>query len=538
MHSSLRASTLNALPFSSRRLAQAAAAGSFPQLKQFRQKILNDKTRMLLMLPVVYILLDPGRIPTPERLNASLEHPDTLADHTGNVIAIAMLAWDILIWDVLETTSIPPDAASDLWPRLWAWFQFMDMYRDHLSGMHPLSGGSEKEMLSDVVSFAWRFAEHRPTIDRITTTPGLYAVATRTWSSLLEGTELREHELFAILTIITPSLGSDPDMLEQLAEGAGGSFVDLASLVTKHFHRVVGKGDIHVTGNAALLALRFLDTFVARIEEVVTEDLDARHFFLELLRKDVIQCLFHTVLTLCGTPDPSEGINRCFVLLRRILRHRPTMGIILDEALGRGLHVFLRSIIHCGLSDLSATHDNLNSFLLLFLPSSTIHHRTLLLMQIALKDLHYLTSTVTFQESVIFRNWTYFTSLVESRFSLWNDCNLGLLARLKTCDNIKCNYIGEYNELERCSGCKNVYYCCWGCQIIDWTEGGHRQSCSLHRSLGLSSGCGLASRERSYIRALLHQEHLAQKFEIYNDVVLCLRKFPDAGYFVMFDSPP
>ncbi|KAJ7163183.1 hypothetical protein C8R46DRAFT_1221969 [Mycena filopes] len=519
----------------------AALGGSFSQLAALRQEIKIGKAPPLTILPVVHGLLDPIKIPPPESLDA-LEQRDPWAQDAVNVISTAMLAWDILVWDILEVADVPADAAMELWPRLWAWFEFMDTYRNCLSGRLTPSKDAERRMLSGVVSFPGRFAMCEQTIHCVKMTPGIYAVVARAWSGALEMAEPREreHELFSILRIVTSISDSElkPETLEQLVEGAGGSFGGLASLVKRHFHRVVGKGDIAVTNMTVHLALESV-AFIGSIEEITQEDPVACGFLSELLRQDVIQCILHTVLVIRrspGKPVPSEEINRCFVLLRHILCHQPTMGAALNKALALGMDVLLRSIIHCGVNGLAngATLDHLDFFLSSFLPSATTHYPTLLAMQRAIDELN-STSSALFQQSFLLESWTAFTQLVNWRHDI---CifSQGATARgQQACDNPKCYYVGIHADLKRCSGCRNVYYCSRECQITDWKEGGHRGSCSLQRTLSLGSECGLTLTERSWMRALLHADYSATELEIYSEVVLCLRKFPDAGYLVIFD---
>ncbi|KAJ7177721.1 hypothetical protein C8R46DRAFT_1212458 [Mycena filopes] len=490
MHPCLRLSTLNILPYSTKRVALAAVKGSFQKLEDVRQKILAVEDPILL-LPIVYILLDPTRIPTPDRLDASLEQLDTgsqdttLADGTRDDIATTMLAWEILTRNLSD---IPPEVALNVWRRLWTWFQFVDMYHDQISGLYELSDASVKQMLVDIVSFAEAFQHHPQSMDLIKATPGFYAIVGRLWISLLQHTKFPEDGLNTIMTVTTSPY--DPGMFAQLSEGTGGSAADLASLVMQHCHYALRSVNTTVTRDAPLFAFAAFNALLGGgIEEAVATDRLAHHFLSELLRKDIIACLSHTILALCGTTNHINGdvIGRCFVILTRILSQRPTLGVVLDKALVGALPLVLRAVVRCGsLIHLRRTFPVLKVLLYTYLASSTVHLHTMAAMHHALDNVRDLASTVAFGNSDIFSIWKDFTSVVGWRFAVWD-------------------------------------------------KGGHRASCPMNRSLALRSGCGLSSSERAYLRALVDAEYAADKFEIYRKVVLCLRMFPGAGYFVVFD---
>ncbi|KAJ7715620.1 hypothetical protein B0H16DRAFT_1741776 [Mycena metata] len=488
MHQALEIAALDDLPLSIRRMALAAANGSVPDLKNLRSIARSTKTSFL---PVVYILLDPARIPTPEAFDAILEH--NASDHA---ITTAIMAWDLLLGIQMSW-----DAVLDLWPRLWAWFEFLDTYSDILSSLLVYLSDADFSLIWVLLTSAQALILLGPAgLDLLKKTSGFYTVVGRAWSS-----QIRNASGCRLNTVLEIATASEfhPEMLEQLSEGAG-SFGALALLVTRHL-QILRDARTHDGHSPICWAVRILDVCVGPIELVAEDTRVARTFLSELVCNGVIECILHTVIALCKSSD-FVAINWCFTLLRRILCRRPIMGSIVDEALDGALQLLIRSIIQC--TPIPETHSHLAFFLRHLLPSLTVHHHTLLSLQIALKN--HVASTSPFPESA---EWQDLLDLVRWRSSAVRLSNLS-----STCDNIKCNQMS-----------KDLF------KRTDWKEGGHRESCSLDRRLSLISGCGLPFSERLHIRALLKADYLMDQPPILCQIARCLRAFPDAGYFVLFD---
>ncbi|KAJ7029166.1 hypothetical protein C8F04DRAFT_1265228 [Mycena alexandri] len=510
MHRALQIAALHDLPFTTRRVALAAANGSLPSLQALL--VVFGRNPTLLVLPVVYILLNPARIPTPEAFEAILEHNGS--DHA---IATAILAWDLL----LKSRNIPLAAVPDLWPRLWAWFEFLDTYRDSLSRLLVALPEASYSLITGLLSFTLPLFRQqtlwgKQAVDLIKRTSGFYAVVGRVWSFLL--TDEDEEGIDAMLDFVTPPSQFNDDMLEQLSDGAGGSLGALASLVTRHIRHIVAEQP----GDNMRFALRLLDALVCPVELVVQGDTGVALMFLSaLLDNGVIESILHTVIALCQSSD-SVAIDWCFTLLRRILYRRPIMERTVNKATDRALELLLRSIIDC--ASITETHGQLVFFLRDFLPGIMLHHRSLSSMQIAFENLQSPTSTLSFPE---LPEWQDLQDLVRWRSSAFSKLS-------STCDNIKCNRMSK-DLFKRCSGCGSTHYCSEGCQKAHWREGGHRECCYLDRRLSLISGCGLSFRERLHMRALLNTDYAMHQSMIFCQIARCLRAFPDAGYFVVFD---
>ncbi|KAJ7648749.1 hypothetical protein DFH06DRAFT_1209503, partial [Mycena polygramma] len=75
----------------------------------------------------------------------------------------------------------------------------------------------------------------------------------------------------------------------------------------------------------------------------------------------------------------------------------------------------------------------------------------------------------------------------------------------RMCDSIKCNQIKEKTSLRRCARCINMYYCSPECQRQDWVSGQHGRVC---RTLANKDGADISTREKSFLRFLLHTDYI------------------------------
>ncbi|KAJ7134088.1 hypothetical protein C8R43DRAFT_640269 [Mycena crocata] len=112
--------------------------------------------------------------------------------------------------------------------------------------------------------------------------------------------------------------------------------------------------------------------------------------------------------------------------------------------------------------------------------------------------------------------------------------------RCKACDNSECGAILDKSQFRRCSKCKSSYYCSHECQDSDWQHGRHRLICNAMKILSLTDGTRLCSsnsiRERSFMRAILHNDYHESIRGIYEGQVKFMAAHPDSGpFFTLFD---
>ncbi|KAJ7248812.1 hypothetical protein C8J57DRAFT_1522274 [Mycena rebaudengoi] len=85
----------------------------------------------------------------------------------------------------------------------------------------------------------------------------------------------------------------------------------------------------------------------------------------------------------------------------------------------------------------------------------------------------------------------------------------GLIATF--CDNLECDTTGLKTDFRRCSECMTRYYCSSACQKQDWEAGKHRTAC---RELQRKGGEELSSKDKAFLRYLLHHDYMQNKQKI------------------------
>ncbi|KAJ7749802.1 hypothetical protein DFH07DRAFT_552205 [Mycena maculata] len=503
MHVSLRMSRLNELPLGIQEVATAAANGSFKDLKRLRQMILVEKRHSSeALLPVVHRCLDPKKIPTVDEAAPC------------NAVSVAALALR-----TFPAIMIPSGIGSDLWPRIWAWFQFLDTHRVDTHGITPT-----KVVLLRCAA-RLRREERSPLMNN---TKGFYTEVARVWASPdVQPDALRF--VFGHLIIV------DMLNLEELMEGVGGNVKDLARLVIQHIHLTTDTNNVLTALRLDLL--RDVLLFATRVADAV-DDGDGppnspRSLIASLVRLGVLKSLMHTVCTLSLTtdPDPAPTLNGCFSFLRALLGPRKMHGV-LPGAVADGL---IGCILLCAHNpSLITTHHHLTSLLMRNLSASTVYAEVLLEIKAALGREAEILAAVTqeLENSTVFGAWRYFLNIVDKRFYILNSI---LMTSRTTCDNFSCNKKDFKDAFRRCSGCKHFYYCSIECQKADWSTGGHRVACSAFPKLTLGEHHSLTKRDRIFMRALLDEACLSFKTQIYDQTIKCLKTHPAAGYFVVFD---
>ncbi|KAJ7719143.1 hypothetical protein B0H16DRAFT_410850 [Mycena metata] len=455
MHASLQRDRLKELPATVQGVATAAADGSFEDLKRLRQIIFVDKTHTSeAALPVIYQCLDPAEIPTVD------------VGAPCRAVPVAVLALK-----TLRTTIVPPGAASDLWPRVWAWFQFLDTKRVNIRGMKLV-----------VLRCACRFRREER-VPLMNSTQGFYTIVGCLWASLPYETDAELDSLrfvFALLATV------DMSNLVEVMEGAGGSFEILARLVIRQITLTSGSEDQHIT-QLRLDLLRDVLIFATNVAAVADDGIGPQNAARSLVECLVMQGVLKMIvsmakLSLTTEPDPAPALSRCFQFLRALFGLR-NMHAVIPAAVTGGL---LGCIVLCAhRPPLGMTHHHLVSLLMMNLSASTVYAEVLLTIKDSLAGIAEILAEVTpeLEKSVVFRSWTYFVRLVEQRLEILQSI---LMTPRRTCDNLACNKKDWKDAFQKCSRCKHFYYCSKECQSADWHAGGHRAACAAYSEHSLT----------------------------------------------------
>ncbi|KAJ7900788.1 hypothetical protein B0H13DRAFT_2336390 [Mycena leptocephala] len=521
MHSSLIVQNIGRLPAHLQRLVTSAANGSFVDLEKICALIEGnlDTSRSRSYLPVLFSNLDPSRIPTPDELDSLLSTPAP-----AEIISRPIAVFGALRWLLTGSSS---EVLPDLWPRVWVWMQFIHSY--HSSNVNC---PSPQRIYGIFVVLLRRFKCDPRTCHSFNATKGVGVVIGRAWLLLVESFKadgihpLGFEELHFLLHDV------DNTTIDEYAEGAGGDLVKLASLVIHHIRAS--------TQDRCPCSARTFTTFCLAAFRVKphgdshTGKCCDGPFRTVLLSQGGVTELTRFMCAL-GAPEHADvggKLYACSKLLMQLLHTSPGYPWI-RESLQQGL---LRAIV------VSATHiTNPQEFLWLehileaVLPVSTIYHSVLSTMEAAVHDVEELVESDRFKKSPIFGKWQDFMVLVQERLAILRrfdakDCTSNAL---KACDNMDCGLITRKDILKSCSNCSVIYYCSDVCQRLDW-KAGHREVCKRLQSLRLTEPQPFTTRNKSFMRALLHHDYEQMKTEILTRQLAFRSYHPGENFVVQF----
>ncbi|KAJ7608258.1 hypothetical protein FB45DRAFT_1067615 [Roridomyces roridus] len=529
MHECLQPRALSKLPGPIKKLvASTVLTGSADGVKLLFER--TPKESLVLLLPVIYKMLDPADIPTSR-------NPDKSFPTACTVPFFAM-------GTIPRISGMPKEVGFDLWPRLWAWFLFIEsdcQTRDD----------RETEWLACTriihCALLFRYLRHTETNTLLQTTPRLFSAVTRAWQSAslqwhesdgTEGSGWAIAELAVAITLLAtdppPWKSTSPRMLQDLVDGADGSPAVFASVLMQHIHIAYlgtgnGAGWLHL-GHL----IPFLESFLETADHP-NADL-ACQILQELVDQDLIPSLLravHTAAIIPVTQHSDQIAGQCLRLLTKLLVSKQICGTAVRASIIAGL---LRSTLLCGQkSYLATSHNRLKTVLVDILPPFTLYRQVLRPIRGILRRGEPYTITTAFAASGLLASWTHFAGVAKERLAVLDAFESGEILHIKSCDNILCNKQAPKTDFMCCSGCQNSYYCARDCQETDWKDGGHREACSKNRTPILNETMSPTNRERSFIRAIVHRHYVNAKSQIFRDTVKCLQKHPGAGYFVEFD---
>ncbi|KAJ7621298.1 hypothetical protein FB45DRAFT_1092934 [Roridomyces roridus] len=540
MHECLRLDALQNLPSSIQRYAQAAASGSTEYLERVVAVMTRPENRsnLIFLLPVVYLLLDPARIPSSD--------PDHLAALTPAEKAAsrdATLAFDAL-W-LVET--VPRDVALELWSRVWRWFHFLELYHQ----VHN-DEASERLICSRVVSCAdllERDAEMGPVVR---STPGFYSIAARAWIAALHSTQVSSTDslefqysivrVTSVARFLNDWMLGTKETLEAFINHHDPSTLAMWALRHGEFAlELIRDFPEEQIGFALLLLLPNLLKIIKKaVENLGIHEFPTR-LLIALVDEGIIEFLARAATTLAA----DEALR--------------TIGVDLDLDVGTFLEVldglfedqrfdhvvrktisgaFVCCVAVCAQqANLPGVYDDLKTLLSVHLASFTIYWGD------RSRSGAYVVGALDLYEEMlpdfvpqVQEAWTRFVVLAKERSEFAEAFACSGIVNMKACDNTTCTRLGPKTEFKRCSGCETLYYCSIQCQTVDW-HAGHRAACKTH-DYQLSGRVPFTTpRQRAFTRAILHRDYTHLKLKIFVEAVTCTRasRDPHAGYFVLFD---
>ncbi|KAK7014344.1 hypothetical protein R3P38DRAFT_3003266 [Favolaschia claudopus] len=529
MHPALHLDNLKRLPVAIRSQANAAISadtgnryGTVDNMRLVRDYVVTaPETERACMLPILYSILDPSQIP----------NLDSVTTRTGSdkspTEAEISIPKAIFALEALYTTPLPESIGIDLWPRVWPWMRFLHLYT-HGDPSH--TPDTERKFFVDFILFAYGFFHHAPTMELITSTSWLWFMFGRAWlcSITIPDPAKRQQEI------------TDSSNMDELLNGIGGTTADLARLVVAYLDALILD---HNTPNSALTDHPYVSfvgsifKFLFRVDPTLFDPKTPRktlgRFGEELLAQPILGVLSRCLRSLVATITPgTTAVLQQFFALLRVLIVTTSGWAQLPVAAKNGLIPALLSCAGSTSAPLLRTH--LRLCFTMILPLALTSYALLSALQIGWPDVESAAKQITDAD---FRPiWAAFSSLVNERLQVVNEFNCSHVA-MRACDNFECSAIDSKNKFRRCSGCRSFYYCSSACQSTDWRNGGHRKTCGSYGTilLGERNTDNFTSRQRSFLRALVHHDYQKERHNIDAKRAAFFRDHPPGSIITLYD---
>ncbi|KAJ7658187.1 hypothetical protein DFH06DRAFT_1327473 [Mycena polygramma] len=471
-------------------------------------------------LPAFYANLDVKSIPTPSEMDTGA--PLAWA-HPVNCVGVSM-------YSICRLHRIPLGAFPDLWPRLAE------------GGRQSLSHRPRDDM-QDFVKFVGSF-KSKDILDLMLATPGFRYMVTCAWISRLDDTE--EHSLNSVYPDVSRLILETSETIrradvQELIDGAGGHYTDLAALLIRHTHAVLPTPESP--------SLLILDVLTCMIEFL--PDVDAAFegrmpgevyplpgaFGEALLAQGLVGAFTSIMYAVSDVFEPGGTLLAdCVHWLTRTLSYARWHSLV-AEALDAGL---LYSIASC-IADGAIPEQAMTSY------------RNVKRLNNGFLQAQPVLVTEEFQSSKLAPLWRTFVTSSNERVVVMYDFNAGAGPDRRACDNIKANpqtagvsaMCGVFelllllprvstHRLARRRPQSSVHVR----QLIPL---GYALACVIYDSLGLTSHTGeqqhdLSARERAFLRAVLLQDYKEGQWStVAAQHLSFMAKHPGEAYFTLFD---
>ncbi|KAJ6542909.1 hypothetical protein B0H19DRAFT_1310989 [Mycena capillaripes] len=544
MHDALHLRNVSKLPSSFRSTALAAANGSLDDLSKVSMALtyppLSSSPSVIWLLPVLYLHIDPGTIPTPDEVDSIVANATRLPCIDAACEALKALGLFV------DMPVFPHDVAPDLWLRVWPWMHFIHTYWQYLPGFDA------KAEISACLSNSFLVAKLRVNekVRNMTTAQaGLRVIFSRAWTAiLLENGLVEQSDIYRQSGRLLPTLTDGlniPRNFEEVLDGAGCSLDRLATAILKQISLALADTRHKLTPGGLTISVAFLHAKPERNTEwvslllsrgIVVHAVSALHAFNTSVTPDVLDSAARTINTSVKfkvTPtDVYFGtIKACFEVVTKYLVAPPGYAWI-AEAIEAGL---LRCLISFAAQG-SRYNTQIQLILGRILPLNLVSRSVITQMKKALaqKDVQEISGSRQFMPSPLFPVWKDLLALVKTRVRALDSWETTGGLSFMACDNMLCGKITQKRQFKRCAGCRSANYCSSNCQSVDWRDG-HRAVCEDLRAVRCQHPEISHPRERFFIRALMHYDYQKLLFEISIREVLFLRDHPGEEYIVVFD---
>ncbi|KAJ7670149.1 hypothetical protein DFH06DRAFT_1180100 [Mycena polygramma] len=471
--------------------------------------------QLILLLPLFFIHLDPSLIPTAGQLDATrgtaplCKLQDTVERGVESLNGLSTLA---------DLSLIPIDASPDLWPRVWPWMEFFQMYWECLPGVpHDAMAGRMR-----MASILAELKEHPQTAVLISRTRGVRQIFAQVWAHTLQNRALASHpsaltELYRVLHFLNADI-QNPTNLADIVDGLGNA-VHLILVLKMHIAHACAAPP---SGTA-------IGALGAAIKCVLVLHGDYKDLHPVLLSEGIVVSLVTALNNLSQSlvTEAASVAYMCFRLLENILLETAQLALALEGGL---LPSIVRFVVPANGRD--AVHVTLKTLLSKVLPSGLTSHRVVQQMKTSISDGSAAAQNAEFQRSSLFEDWTTFMRLAESRVKVLDVWEAAGKPLLQACDNLKCGSIKPRSEFKTCSACSSAIYCCRQCQITDWRDA-HRDDCIT--LLAARQHFALPFRERAFLRVLFHSDHQRMREATACRLVDYIREYPQIPCFTAYN---
>ncbi|KAJ7447457.1 hypothetical protein FB451DRAFT_1536128 [Mycena latifolia] len=398
-----------------------------------------------------------------------------------------------------------PDLSKELypilWPRIWAWMQFLDTHD------HCLAESRSNSAVKDVnrAHYLLKIREimsDQSTAELVASTRGVWTMVAGMWATCIERNSFARG--FSGAQVLCEFI-RDPraaSHMDEFIETLGGTTLDLVMVVIKHIKLVAVNPEHPLTPSS----LYYLFPALKFLQGIISASLVPREV---LLAAGTTKALVDTTCALTRIEDDQAGelLPICLYLLCQ--EERSGMA----SALKSGL---LHAIVACGTHSKDPADPNLRLLLGLSIWSSLVCYSVLRRMPKALRQVQ----TTRLEGHPIFPDWTNFIELVNARLAVVRSFESPSRIPLRACDNVKhlCPLPGKY-------------YCSTQCQRVDWRDGAHRGVCE---QLVADRPKDLNRRDLSFLRVLLHHDYERQKHDIWLKQIAFMHAHPSTDFYVLF----
>ncbi|KAF7334049.1 hypothetical protein MVEN_02310500 [Mycena venus] len=480
MHPSLSLENLLQLPLTLHTKAHAAANGSLDSLRALSDAVprMSNEDRILL-LPAFYAALDVPDIPAIDAM--SIENFPSSSFHRV-VLAVGVVS---------NIPGIHPLALNDLWMRLWVGVRLLDFATQLMPEAFSNAGIGPVNFFCMIERFLYEDGG-----GPINSTKGVRTLVGRSWSAMLQREYVFGDMAFNKLCRFLARASITHANVEELIVGAGGT-TELALIIFQHIK--LTKFSIVTLADSIYLhsIIRFLSCTNSSLRS-------------RLLRCGIVPALTEAISILGSSRQEVKGVTRTGLLHSAFVILMEAITLWKESTPRHSVYHWLRQSLKAGLL------GTLMNISCRFFDGKVVTVRSDIFPGIATRNS--LPAMENFHELLVQRS--------------------GVLAKfedavaMRACDNGSCDVIKTKKLMSRCSNCQTHYYCSGPCQIQDWRVGGHRDQCRILRASKYAEP--FSSRQLSFMRAVLHEDYLARRFEILSRQINHMIDKPGTDFFTIF----